>query len=189
MTDETAKAPAVPVTPPVVRDEKGRFPAGVSGNPAGRTKGTKNEITLARLLLEKELREALTKKGPKLMHKAIRMALKGDDKIMRVLLDKMLATPRTDDDGATEDRDIQVVINNFTDPKAAKGRTIEGQVIRINLPTESTQMSKASNQHGQDNVPSITEKSSGLSPLLANLEPRQDKKVESREPSSKNDKG
>src|SRR5688572_22434082 len=104
MTDETAKAPEAPDALPVVRDEKGRFPAGVSGNPAGRTKGTKNEMTLAQLLLENELREALTKKGPKLMHKAIRMALKGDDKIMRVLLDKMLATPRTDDDGATEDR-------------------------------------------------------------------------------------
>lgn len=46
-------------------------------------------------------------------------------------------------------------------------------------------MSKEKNQHGADPVPSITQKSSGLSPLLANMEPRQDSRVEKREPSSK----
>jgi len=190
MTDDTAKTPEVPEVPkPLVsRDDKGRFPAGVSGNPGRRSKGTKHAITLARLLLAEQLREALTDKGPKLMHKAIRMALKGDDKIMRVLLDKMLATPRTDDTDASEDRDINVVINNFTDGKP-QGRTIEGTVIKIPLPPSKgiPQVSKESNQHGQDNVPSITEKSSGLSPLLANIDPRQDGRVEKREPSSKNE--
>ncbi len=50
-------------------------------------------------------------------------------------------------------------------------------------------MSKESNQSGPDNVPSITGKSSGLSPLLANMEPRQDARVEKRETSNKNEKG
>lgn len=50
---------------------------------------------------------------------------------------------------------------------------------------EKPKVSKEKNQHGADPVPSITQKSSGLSPLLANMEPRQDSRVEKREPSSK----
>lgn len=116
MTDET------PDKPPVVRTDKGQFVKGVSGNPVGRAKGTKNKITLARLLLESELRETLTSEGPKLMRKAISMAMgakgkPGNDKIMRVLLDKMLATPRGDDSDQGGDRDVKVIIENHTGPK------------------------------------------------------------------------
>jgi hypothetical protein len=102
----------------------------------------------------------------------------------------MLATPRTDDHGATEDRDINVVINNFTNPTKAQLPAIEGTVIRIPLPPSkgTPQVSKESNQFGPDNVPTITEKSSGLSPLLATIDPRQDGRVEKREPSTDNDK-
>ena len=41
----------------VVRDGKGRFLPGQSGNPAGRTKGLKNYITHERLMLEAALRD------------------------------------------------------------------------------------------------------------------------------------
>lgn len=97
MTDE-AKPPVA-----AKRTEKGQFVKGVSGNPLGRVKGTKNKITIARLLLEEVLRDELTKEGPKLMKKAISMAMgdkkrPGNDKIMRVLLDKMLASPRGEED-------------------------------------------------------------------------------------------
>ena len=122
--------------PPVPRTAKGQFPAGVSGNPLGRAKGTKNKITLARLLLESELRDTLTAEGPKLMRKAIKMAMgskgkPGNDKIMRVLLDKMLATPRGDDSDQSGDRDVKVIIENHSGPKLVKP-AIEGQAtIRI----------------------------------------------------------
>lgn len=99
---------------PALRDEKGRFPAGVSGNPHGRAKGTKNRITLARLMLEETLREQLTNKGSELMTTAIQMALGGDDKIMRVLLDKMLATPKGDDADNAKDTEVRVLIQNMT---------------------------------------------------------------------------
>lgn len=99
---------------PVFRDEKGRFPAGVSGNPHGRAKGTKNRITLARLMLEETLREQLTNKGSELMGVAIQMAMGGDDKIMRVLLDKMLATPKGDDADNAKDTEVRVLIQNMT---------------------------------------------------------------------------
>lgn len=50
-------------------------------------------------------------------------------------------------------------------------------------------MSKESNQHRSDQVPTLTSKSSGLNYLSSNMEPAQAAKVEKREPSTKNDKG
>jgi len=129
MTDE----PKVPA-----RNPDGTFPKGVSGNPAGRVKGTKNRITMARLMLEETLRESLTAAGPKLLRKAIKMALSGDDKVMRALLDKMLATPRGDDETGTGDRDIRIVLQNFTGPQAQLP-AIDGTVVRHAIEGQSTQ--------------------------------------------------
>lgn len=134
MQDETAKTDTTVPAPAPERLPNGQFPPGVSGNPAGRAKGTKNAITLARLMLEETLRESLTKAGPKLMHKAIRMALKGDDKIMRVLLDKMLATPRGDDSDSAVERDIQIVIQNLTSPDKLLKKA-EGSVVSVQYPS------------------------------------------------------
>ena len=136
-TTTKAKATAAPEVaqtdkPIAERDDKGRFPKGVSGNPAGRSKGTKNRITLERLLLEEALRGTLTKHGPKIMKKAIRMALAGNDKVMRVLLDKMLATPKGDDDGDARDREVTVLIQNLTSNQAKP--VIQGNAIRIPIP-------------------------------------------------------
>jgi hypothetical protein len=118
---------------PARRDAKGRFPAGMSGNPAGRAKGTKNRITLARLMLEEVLRESLTAAGPKIMRKAIKMALSGEEKIMRVLLDKMLASPRGDDSADAKDTEVRVIVQNLTSgaPSATK---VEAQTVNLRLP-------------------------------------------------------
>ena len=117
---------------PAKRTPAGQFVKGISGNPAGRAKGTKNKITLERLLLEEKLREALTIEGPKLLRRAIRMAFAGNDRVMRVILDKMLTTPRADDDSQTGDRDIQVIVNNYTKPDKAL-KAIEGEVVRQSI--------------------------------------------------------
>lgn len=112
------------------RTEGGKFAPGVSGNPAGRAKGSKNKITLARLLLEEALRNQLTEAGPKLMTQAIKQALKGNDRIMRVLLDKMLTTPRDMDSSDGQDRDVKVVVQNLI--KAPDQRpAIQGESVRI----------------------------------------------------------
>jgi len=122
-----------PDLPPVKRTSKGQFLKGQSGNPLGRAKGTKNRITLARLMLEEELREQLTENGPKIMKKAVKMALDGDDKIMRVLLDKMLATPKGDDSADAKDNEIKITVNNMTSgaPSATK---VEGGRVRVQIP-------------------------------------------------------
>lgn len=123
MTDEKTK-------PPVKRTSGGQFVPGQSGNPAGRAKGTKNRITLARLMLEESLRDALAEDGPKIMKKAIKMALSGNDRVMRVLLDKMLTTPRDQDTGESQDREINVTVQNLI-PQQPKAKLIEGESVRI----------------------------------------------------------
>lgn len=128
--------------PPVARDEEtGRWPAGQSGNPGGRVKGLRNKITLERLLLEDMLRQTLIQKSPALLKRAIKMALghecdqcwvenkdengkripptcggyrPGNDRIMRALLDKVLATPKHDDSGEAKDNEIKILIQNMT---------------------------------------------------------------------------
>jgi hypothetical protein len=118
---------------PVKRASGGQFVPGQSGNPAGRAKGTKNKITLARLMLEDQLRDILSEEGPKLMRKAIKMALKdGNDRVMRVLLDKMLTTPRGGDDNESGDRDVKVVVQNLIKaPEPRKALTVDGESVKI----------------------------------------------------------
>lgn len=172
---------------PVLRDPAtGQYPKGVSGNPAGRVKGTKNRITLARLMLEEQLRAALTGAGPKLIRQAIKMALAGDEKILRALLDKMLATPRGDDEAGTGDRDIRIVLQNFTGPQAQLP-AIDGTVVRHEIKGPIKVMSKLSDQAAPDSIPTVTEKSSGLKYESAMPEPAQEKSVQRREDSTKND--
>jgi len=121
--------------PVPARTQTGQFVKGQSGNPAGRTKGTKNRITLARLMLEEGLREQLTNAGPNIMKKAIKMALDGDDKIMRVLLDKMLTTPKGDDGSDARDNEVRINITNLTQgaPAATK---VEGHTVRVAIPQQ-----------------------------------------------------
>lgn len=122
-------APVVPETveaTPIVRSETGKFVKGHSGNPAGRVKGLRNKITLERLLLEDILRQTLVQESPKLLKQAVKMAMQGNDRIMRALLDKVLATPKHDDAGEAKDNEIKILIQNLTSsptPKSEPGLT------------------------------------------------------------------
>ncbi len=100
--------------PEGTRDSNGKFVKGSSGNLAGRSKGIRNKITFERLALEDTLREVLAKHSPKLLEKAILMGLNGNDRIMRALLDKLLATPKHDDPGEARDNKIEVVIQSLS---------------------------------------------------------------------------
>jgi hypothetical protein len=69
------------------------------------------------------------------MKKAIKMALEGDDKIMRVLLDKMLTTPKGDDGTDARDNEVRINITNLTGgaPQATK---VEGHTVRVAIPQQ-----------------------------------------------------
>lgn len=46
------------------------------------------------------------------------MALEGNDRVMRALLDKVLATPKHDDPGEAKDNEIKILIQNLTNGQA-----------------------------------------------------------------------
>jgi Family of unknown function (DUF5681) len=69
------------------RDAEGRFRKGWSGNPTGRSRGSRNKsIEAAELLLEGEA-EALTRK-------AVELALEGDAAALRLCLDRIIPPRR-----------------------------------------------------------------------------------------------
>jgi len=67
----------------VVRNERGQFVPGVSGNPAGRKEGSRNRATLA-------LQQLLDGEGERIIRKAVEMALAGNETALRLVLERLL---------------------------------------------------------------------------------------------------
>lgn len=125
-------SPSDPSTAIVERTEKGTFAKGVSGNPKGRAKGSKNAITLRRLETEEALRDYLAPRAKGLLKKAMAMAMSGDTKMMSVLLDKMLSSLRNEDVGDQKDTNVNVTFTNLTQvarDRIKPAEVIEGEVV------------------------------------------------------------
>src|SRR5713226_6871271 len=71
-----------------VRDERGRFVPGQSGNPAGKVPGTRNRATLLRAALDSE-------DGPAMARVIIDKAIAGDVVTARFCLDRLEPRPRS----------------------------------------------------------------------------------------------
>ncbi|MHC4197293.1 MAG: DUF5681 domain-containing protein [Planctomycetota bacterium] len=91
-----------------------RFPKGVSGNPKGRPKGTRNRATImAEALLEGQA-EALVQKG-------VSMALKGNTTALRLCLERLIPPrrePTVQDATVKQDelpRHIKIDLSDFSD--------------------------------------------------------------------------
>jgi len=67
----------------VIRNERGQFVPGVSGNPAGRKEGSRNRATLA-------LQALLDGEGERVVRKAVEMALQGNETALRLVLERLL---------------------------------------------------------------------------------------------------
>jgi hypothetical protein len=111
----------------VVRDDKGRFIKGQSGNPAGKAKGLRNYITHERLMLESALRDYVgdpkqSKKLLKGIDRVLSIAVNGEDNqaisAMKLLLDRVMPAmpPKIEEEAEKTDRRLQIVIQ--TNPNA-----------------------------------------------------------------------
>jgi hypothetical protein len=127
MTHETNE----PLSGELVRDEKGRFPKGVSGNPAGRPKGTKNQITALRQNTELALRDYMAspdnaRKAIKAIDRLITMASEGDMQAMKLLFDKVLPNARAgaDEGEASKQKPVAIQIIQQTAEKATSPVTV-----------------------------------------------------------------
>lgn len=114
----------------VTSTPKGRFLKGVSGNPAGRPKGSKNKITLMKLALEGELRAQLSPHMADILTQAIQKAKQGDPAMIKLLLDKTVPTTKAADDEAPAKERVQVFIGQLPEREVPKGSvTLEGRVV------------------------------------------------------------
>lgn len=97
-----------------------QFPAGTSGNPVGRPKGSKNKITLLKQILEVQLREAAQDKMPEVLNKAMEMALMGDRTMLKLLLELHMSKGYATEEKASEKVEINISTQTISEqPKAA----------------------------------------------------------------------
>ena len=90
------------------RTEAGTFPKGVSGNPQGRPKGSKNAITLLKQSLELQLREQASVDISAVLEKAVELALEGHPGMIKMLVELHMSKSTNDDAKASERVAIQI---------------------------------------------------------------------------------
>ncbi|MHC4372175.1 MAG: DUF5681 domain-containing protein [Planctomycetota bacterium] len=115
----------------MVRNEKGHFVKGYSGNPLGRPKGTRNQITQLRENTELALRDYISspenaRKALKALDQLFSQAADGDIQALKLLLDKVLPNVRAgaDDGGGEKQKPVAIQIVNQTSDKASNPMTI-----------------------------------------------------------------
>lgn len=100
----------------VVRNEDGKFVEGKSGNPAGRPPSNRNKLAHAKLKLELAVREGMSQdKLTRIISKMADMALAGDTKAARLILDKFISSATAaEDTGEEKSGGITIRIENAT---------------------------------------------------------------------------
>lgn len=141
-----------PATTADRKRRSGRFPKGISGNPDGRPRGSRNKATL---LMERLLQE----ESENLTLKLIEMAKAGDSLAMRLCMDRLLP--------AQKDRPIQLPLGPVeTLPQIRSGISTVVQAISDGSITPTAGETVANVLHLQSNVLTSAE----LGPRVEQLE-------------------
>lgn len=85
--------------PVVARNEDGHFLPGVSGNPAGRPKGSKNRITLLKIAAEEAGRTRNFDKMLEVVQQTVVAALDGDKQARKLVWESIMSGGLSDSDG------------------------------------------------------------------------------------------
>ena len=88
--------------------EDTQFKEGQSGCPTGRPKGSKNKITLQKLMLEEQLRNASASRMGEVLDKAFELALAGDRTMLKLLLELHMSKGVMEDRQAAEKVEIKI---------------------------------------------------------------------------------
>lgn len=108
--------------------ESSRFVAGVSGNPTGRPKGSRNKITLLKESLELMLRERAAPDLPAVLDKAVELAVSGDRAMIKLLLELHMAKGTADKENAVEK--VEITINGSRETTIKDVTPIDGEVVK-----------------------------------------------------------
>lgn len=104
----------------IVRTAEGKFVKGVSGNPVGRPKGSKNKITLLKLAGEEAVRENNFEKMMEVCNQIIDRALEGDHASAKMVWEAVVSKGVQKDEQAKTQQKIQietVAVHQHSEPK------------------------------------------------------------------------
>ena len=95
------------------RNPDGTFLKGVSGNPAGRPKGRKNQITELKQDLEIAVRDAISPKEIKaVVTKMVQLALEGNVGAGKLILDKVLSNAKEGEEEKEMSGGLKIIIEH-----------------------------------------------------------------------------
>jgi hypothetical protein len=98
---------------PEIRDKDGTFLPGKSGNPSGRPKGRKNQLTVLKQDLEIAIREnASPADVAAVVNKMVQMALEGNVGAGKVILDKFVSNAKEGEDERESGGQLKIIIEN-----------------------------------------------------------------------------
>lgn len=99
----------------MTRADNGQFPAGISGNPKGRPKGSKSEIVSLKQDIELALRQHVQpEKLKKVIEKVLNKAANGNMAAAKLIFDYFLSRVSDGDEGGKEQPAIRVIVENAT---------------------------------------------------------------------------
>lgn len=127
------------------RNPSGQFPVGVSGNPKGRPKGSKNEIVTLKQDIELALRQHVhPDKLKKVVEKVLNKAANGNMAAAKLIFDYFLSRVSDGEEGGKEQPSIRVIVENAT----FKVEQERQQLIDV-TPTEDIIMSTGAKPENQ----------------------------------------
>lgn len=94
-----------------------QFEPGKSGNPGGRPKGSRNKITLQKMMLEETLRDITKDRMPQVVEKAFELALQGDRAMLKLLIELHMSKGISEERHAQEKVEINISTNKAESPK------------------------------------------------------------------------
>jgi hypothetical protein len=107
-----------------------KFTKGMSGNPKGRPKGSKNKSTVLREAMENKTDRMLSREVPKVLQVVIAAAIKGDMSAAKMILDRAVPVKKAGDGSdMAAAGGINITIKNLTADHGQTETVIEGEVI------------------------------------------------------------
>lgn len=109
----------------VIERDNGRFVKGVSGNPNGRPKGSRNKITLMKLMAEEAVRENNAEKMLEVANIVIEQAIKGDKDSQKLVWAAIMSKSNLDAEKTAGDKVTITIGRVESAPKTTKTTTKE----------------------------------------------------------------
>lgn len=108
-----------------------KFKPGQSGNPAGRPKGSKNQITLLKESMELLLREEATPEDLRqVMRQALEKAKGGSDAMIKLILELHMSKGTTQDNSKAAEK-VQININGPSQVKKEESVPLEEVALLV----------------------------------------------------------